>query len=158
MGETPINYGLDLLEVEWPISESLGFRNLPSKHMGDLNLQSSKGFIESLLRSSDQQGLALDPALEKGTTTNGSGSRSSHDSSRGSSQKRRRNTCLKLTKEPLNLVCGENISMAQLLGMAETTVVGRVRGKYPSLEGLENWVNMNWYKLLNYMLEIMVLF
>ena len=96
-------------------------------------IQSLEGFISSFLRFFDQQGSSdLEAGANQGRPEH------SHSPPKAKAQNRKKTKFLKKSKEPLNLVCEKNVSVAQTLKMAETALVGRIRGKYPSRDLLEN--------------------
>ena len=111
-----------------------------------------KGFIDSFLQLSEQQGPeppAKDtpvPEMKWRITSHG-----------GLSTKTGKSKILKNTKKSLNLICGKKILVPQTLKMTETSVVGRTKGRYPSRDFLESWSKSNLWGLLNYLPKTLVL-
>lgn len=129
---------LEMQEVGW-------LRTLPdqtlqhSKTSPDCaELQNSKGFIASLLHLEDFHG---------SPPTTGSDNLNGDDRvnflAGGSNErippiKKRKNKCLTPSGSPLNLVCGVNISLEEAGPMAEQTLVGKICGRNPTPDELDN--------------------
>ena len=68
-----------------------------------------------------------------------------------------RNTPIMFKKWTPCLMRIVNISTEEVPEMAKLSVVGKVQGKYPSLEGLTEWGNAHWRELMDHIPEISVL-
>jgi hypothetical protein len=121
----------------------------------------SSGFVNSLLvhtshskREREILGLAktfMDKAVGKSST------RYSGSPKCPPSQSRKKNKCIKSTGQPDKLVLVADITMPQVLDMANLSIVGGARGRRFILKTLKAWVEAQWSKSLGYFPSTQVL-
>jgi hypothetical protein len=61
-----------------------------------------------------------------------------------SNKRRKRNKCIGAINESSNLILGEDLSMAEVLELADKHVVGKVYGKHFSEKTLKIWARTTW--------------
>lgn len=130
----------DLQESGWPFRDPTE-QLLPSTIFAEVSFSHTPdNFIDSLFQSPAHTGLASPK-----TNTSRPGSHlSPHKFREASPSRKQKGNLLKNSRDPLNIICGKNITVANSLHMAETMIVGHARGKYPNSDGLDKWVSSNW--------------